>query len=151
MPADTTSVQAAEDLLGAVSALRRGSRRAAGPGPVFASLTGAQADVLRLLYRQPGLSVTTAATELGMAPNSVSTLVGCLCRAGLVQRVRRAPDRRVVRLELTADARNRMSAWRDRRCAALAGALERLDRPERDRLPEAVALLRRLADAMEAV
>ncbi|MEV5505328.1 MarR family winged helix-turn-helix transcriptional regulator [Streptomyces orinoci] len=157
MPAETatmavpTSAQPAEELLGAVSALRRASCRVAGRGPVFASLTGAQADLLRLLYRRPGLSVTAAATELGMAPNSVSTLVGCLCRAGLVRRVRRAPDRRVVRLELTPDAHRRMSAWRDRRCAALARALERLDRPERDRLPDAVALLRRLADAMEAV
>lgn len=149
MVADSSSVQVAEDLLGAVAALRRGSHRAAGPGPVFASLTGAQADVLRLLYRQPGVSVAGAAAELGMAPNSVSTLVSRLCETGLVERVRRAPDRRVVRLELTPAARHRMSEWRDRRSAALGRALGRLDPAERDRLPAAVALLRRVAEAME--
>ncbi|MFC4585412.1 MarR family winged helix-turn-helix transcriptional regulator [Sphaerisporangium corydalis] len=139
----------AEDLLASVVALRRASRRAAGRGPVFASLTGAQADLVRLLYLRPGLGVAAAAAELGMAANSVSTLVGRLTTAGLVRRTQADGDRRAASLELTDDARRRMSEWRDRRAAAVAGALARMDAGERERLAAAVEPLRRLADGVE--
>jgi DNA-binding MarR family transcriptional regulator len=139
----------AEELLGAVVALRRGSRRAAGRGPVFATLTGAQADLLRLLYRRPGLGVAAAAAELGMAANSVSTLVGQLTTAALVRRTQADGDRRAVSLELTDAARQKMSEWRDRRSAAVALVLARMDAAERDRLAAAVEPLRRLAESLE--
>ncbi|WP_405147093.1 MarR family transcriptional regulator [Sphaerisporangium sp. NBC_01403] len=139
----------AEELLAAVVALRRASRRAAGRGPVFASLTGAQADLVRLLYRRPGIGVAAAAAELGMAANSVSTLVGQLTAAGLVRRTRSDGDRRAASLELTDASRRRMSEWRDRRAAAVADVLARMDAAERDRLAGAVEPLRRLAEGLE--
>ncbi|MFJ2034034.1 MarR family winged helix-turn-helix transcriptional regulator [Streptosporangium sp. NPDC087985] len=139
----------AEELLGAVAGLRRGSRRAAGPGPVFASLTGAQADLLRLLYPRPGLRVGEAAAELGMAANSVSTLVGQLCAAGLMRRVRADSDRRGVSLELTDRARRSMSDWRDRRTTAVAAGLARMDPAQRGRLAGAIEPLRLLAEGLE--
>ena len=44
-----------------------------------------------------------AAAELGVAPNTVSTLVRQLADAGVLERVRDSADGRVVRLRLTPD------------------------------------------------
>src|SRR5205823_7097277 len=46
-------------------------------------VTHSEADLLRLLDRRPGLRVQDAALELGVASNSVSTLVKQLTRTGL--------------------------------------------------------------------
>ena len=43
-------------------------------------------EMLRLVGRQPGISVRAAATELGLAPNTASTLVSKLAADGLLIR-----------------------------------------------------------------
>jgi DNA-binding MarR family transcriptional regulator len=75
----------------------------------------------------PGtLGVADAAHELRLAPNTVSTLVGRLTAAGLLERARAVPDGRSVRLSVTDQARRRIAGWRDLRAELGAGALEQL-------------------------
>lgn len=138
----------AEQFLEAIGALRRQTRRVAGrPWPAVA-LSGAQVELVRLVRRQPGISVADAAAQLGVAPNTVSTLVRQLTDAGLLRRTSDTHDRRVARLRLTAAARRRVEHWRDRRTALAATALAGLSTADRAAIENAVPVIGRLASAL---
>src|SRR6185437_8234753 len=66
-----------EQLLDALGAFRRTLRRHVG-APFSPPLTSAQVELVRVVRREPGTSVAEAAEKLGVAPNTVSTLVGQL-------------------------------------------------------------------------
>ncbi|HVW17174.1 MAG TPA: MarR family transcriptional regulator [Solirubrobacteraceae bacterium] len=123
-----------EALIEQVADLRRGLRRQVAAPSLRSELTGAQAELLRLVRREPGISVGDAAARLRLAANTVSTLVRQLAGMGLLQRTSDPGDRRVGRLALTAQAAERLRAWRDARAEAMAAALERLDAADRDAL-----------------
>jgi DNA-binding MarR family transcriptional regulator len=140
----------ADELLDALSALRRAIRRDAARPEELRSLTGAQVELVRLLRRLPGLSVAEAAHELGLAPNTVSTLVRQLGEAGIVERRPDEDDRRVARLELAAPLRKRLEAWRDRRTESMEAALASLAGDDRARIVAAIPSLARLTEALDA-
>jgi DNA-binding MarR family transcriptional regulator len=146
---DETDLALAEELLRALGALRRGLLRC-GPDWPFGPLTGAQAELLRLVRREPGISVATAAAALKLAPNTVSTLVGQLAAADLLRREADAGDRRVARLHLTATAADRLGAWRDRRTHAVAEGLRALPAGQRDVLAHVVPALAALTHHLDA-
>ena len=138
-----------EELLDALSSIRRAIRRTSDRPAFLASLTGAQIELVRLLRRQPDLTVAEAAHELRLAANTVSTLVGQLAEAGVVARAVDATDRRVARLTLTPAIARKVDAWRDRRFEALGGALADLTDDDRRRVADALPALARLAEALE--
>ena len=138
-----------EDLLEAVSAIRRAVRRRVGRPVELSVLTGAQLELVRLLRREPGVSIADAAARLRVAPNTVSTLVGQLSDAGVLERRTDEVDRRVVRLTLNPGIRRRVDAVRDRRLDALGEAMSRLSPDERRLLDEATPVLLRLADELQ--
>ncbi|MDT4945764.1 MAG: hypothetical protein QOH14_2497 [Pseudonocardiales bacterium] len=148
MPARTGSdpeLALAEELFAAIGQLRRQTRRQAGrPWPV-ATVSGAQIELIRLLRRRPETSVAEAAAELGLAANTVSTLVGQLVTAGVLQRTPDPDDRRVARLALTAAAQRRVERWRDQRATLLAEALAGLSRDDRAALRRAAGIMTRLS------
>jgi DNA-binding MarR family transcriptional regulator len=146
---DEAELTLAEGLLRGIGALRRGLLRC-GPDWPFGPLTGAQAELLRLVRREPGISVTTAAATLRVAPNTVSTLVRHLSAAGLLRRDADASDRRVARLHLTATAERRIGAWRDRRAHAVAAGLRALPAEQRGVLTDVVPALAALTNHLEA-
>jgi DNA-binding MarR family transcriptional regulator len=135
----------ADDLLDALATLRRAIRRRAARPASLSALTGAQAELVRLLRRYPGTSIAEAAGALGVAPNTVSTLVRQLGDAGLVVRSVDRADRRVARLDLNPAVRRTVEAWRDRRLDALDEALATLSRGDRAALEAALPALSRLA------
>lgn len=139
-----------EETLGELGAalgdLHRVLRRTASQRTGRTALPDAQVEVLRLVQRQPGISVREAAERLGTAANTVSTLVGDLTSAGLLSRERDPGDRRTVRLELTDAARERMAAYGQHRRDLLGAALAQLDATDRERLLAAAPALSRLAD-----
>src|SRR3984957_7092748 len=98
---------AAADLLAAISAVRRTSRRAARHAWATEPLPTAQSELLRLIARRPGIRVADAAHDLRLAPNTVSTLVGRPGEEGLLRRERSLPDSRSVQLPITDKARRR--------------------------------------------
>ena len=137
---DTAEIVLADDLLVGIGALRRGLRHT-GPDWPFGPLTGAQAELLRLVRGEPGISVAAAAAELRVAANTVSTLVRQLSEVRLLVRTTDPTDRRVARLELTDAARDQLGRWRDGRVHALAAALAQLPDDQRHLLAEAVPVL----------
>ena len=141
---------AADTLLSTFARIRRAGRRHSGRPAELGSLTSAQLELLRLVRRRPGVSVADAARELGLAANTVSTLVRDLSEAGLLIRHVSAVDRRVARLELTAGIRGQIDAWRDRRVVALTAAIDELTDADRERLLDAVPVLERVAEQLEA-
>jgi len=122
--------------------LRRSTTRWLGRPP----LPDAQVEVLRLVERHPGISVKEAAERLGSAANTVSTLVGDLTDAGLLERSRDPHNRRVVRLRLTPAAYDRIAEVTAARRDLLLAALDRLDEPARRDVLRAGPHLRRLAE-----
>lgn len=139
----------ADELFAAIGVLRRTARRAAGRPWPLEELAGAQLELLRLVRRQPGVSVAEAASELGLMPNTVSTLVRQLVDAGHLIRSADPNDRRVARLSLSPSARQRTQRWRDQRTDLAATAIEALRPSDRAALARAIPALSQLALRME--
>jgi DNA-binding MarR family transcriptional regulator len=138
----------AADLLDAIGGIRRVVRRAA-RSRWDEPLPQAQSELLRLAAARPGISVAEAAHELRLAPNTVSTLVGRLAAAGLLDRARAASDGRSVRLFATDKGTRRISEWRDLRAELTARALRRLPAGDAEALAGAVPALLRLAERLD--
>jgi DNA-binding MarR family transcriptional regulator len=112
-------------------------------------LSEAQIELIRLVRIEPGLRVQDAAAGLGLAPNTVSTLVKQLAAAGSLERRPDRADGRVTRLFLTRAARARWALRRDRREAVIRAALGRLSAEERAAIAGALPALNRLVLVLE--
>ena len=140
MPADTAlSSDLTTGLFHTVGRFRRQLRRTAGGS--FAGVTQSQAELLRLVGRQPGISVREAAQELGLAANTASTLVSKLAADQLLVRTVDPDDRRIGRLRLTAPAQQLADETRAARRAALDVVLKQLSTEQIDDLTKGLAVL----------
>ena len=139
------SVERFVDVLGAT---RRQLRRTVGRPFPEPGLSAAQAELVRHVRRNPGCSVASAAATLGIAPNTVSTLVRQLADAGLLRRAPDPSDRRAARLTLTPAARQRLTRWRSRRLVAVREAWDALPAADRRALTAAVPAMQALAAAL---
>jgi DNA-binding MarR family transcriptional regulator len=142
---ESPSYVLADDLFDVLGLLRRRSRRLVGAPLPELELSGAQLELVRVIRRNPGVAVADAAALLGLAPNTVSTLVGQLVALSVVVRERDEQDRRVARLHLTSPAREAVERWRDQRAGAIASALESLGLEERTRIAHALPLIAEVA------
>jgi DNA-binding MarR family transcriptional regulator len=139
----------ADALLRETARIRRVGRRREGRPEELERLSGAHLELVRLVRRTPGVSVAQAAAELGLAANTVSTLVRRLSDDGLLVRRSDPADRRIARLELPRELARRAGAYRDRRLVALGAAIATLDADEQATIAAATALLARVADELE--
>jgi DNA-binding MarR family transcriptional regulator len=144
------SATAAADLLGAIGLLRRAARRSVHLAWRREPLAPAQSELLRLAASRPDITVADAAQELRLAPNTVSTLVGKLTTAGLLQRRRGATDGRTALLTVTDRTRKRLAEYRDLRAELAGQALAELSAADQRVLAAAVPALLRLAEGVEA-
>ena len=136
-------------LLPTLGAVRRTLRRVAGSAVSDDALTAAEREVVLLVGRRPGRPVSEVAQELGLAPNTVSTIVSRLVARGLVVRATDPGDRRVARLSLTPAAQESADAARVRRRQVLTAALHALDPAQVEQLRVGVAALAALAEQLE--
>jgi DNA-binding MarR family transcriptional regulator len=138
------------ELMRLTAGLRRISRRRVTAALGVEPLPEAQRELLLVVAANPGVGVAAAAAALGLAGNSVSTLVNALVDAGLLLRETDPNDRRAVRLSLTPAAARRLDAWRTARAALLGGALDKAGDEDRKAIEAALPALRRLLDALLA-
>lgn len=138
------------ELLAAISLVHRTARRAVRQAWADEPLSPAQSELLRLAASRPGIAVADAAQELRLAPNTVSTLVGKLTSAGLLQRSRSARDARTALLTATDAALQRLAQWRDLRADLAEQALAGLGAADQRRLAAALPALLRLAEGIGA-
>jgi DNA-binding MarR family transcriptional regulator len=124
-----------------VGRYRRQLRRSAGRGFDSTRLTESQSELLWLVARQPGISVSAAAAELGLVPNTASTLVSKLASSGLLVRTVGDTDRRVGQLRLAEPAQQIVDASRAARRALLSDALGELDGDQIEALTKGLEVL----------
>lgn len=125
-----TRADLAADVPRILGRFRRQVRRAAGTGYAPGQLSESQAELLRLVSHRPGVSVSVAAGELGLMPNTASTLVSKLSCAGLLEKTADPADRRISRLRLTESAQLVMDATAATRRAVLTDLLDGLDQDQ---------------------
>ena len=136
------------ELFSVVGRFRRQLRRSTGRGFDAAGLTESQSELLRLVGRRAGISVREAATELGLVPNTASTLVSKLTSDGLLIRTVDTDDRRVGRLRLTDSAQRIADESRAARRAALSAVLDELDAGQIERLTRGLEVLAEMTRRM---
>ena len=111
-------------------------------------ITQSESELLRLLARRPGIRVHDAASELGIASNSVSTLIKQLTRAGMLQRTADPLDGRAACLRLTPLAEEWVTQLGNAREQTLERALLELDEEDRRQLEQALPAIKRLSKAI---
>lgn len=151
MTATDTPVRRTElvnQLFGVVWRFRRQVGRRAGRVFDRPDIGTTQAEFLRLVSRHPGISVKEAAGRLGLAANSVSTVVTSLVKDDLLLREPDPGDRRVMRLRLPADAQALADATRRQRHTLVSEALDALHPDERADLERGLAVLAKLTDSL---
>lgn len=141
----------ADTLLPTLGAVRRTLRRVGGSAFGDDALTVAQREVVFMVGRHPGRPVSEVARELGLAANTVSTIVSRLVALGLVVRATDPVDRRVGRLSLSGSAQARADAARGRRRAVLAEALDTLPPAQVDQIRAGVDALAALVARLDAL
>ena len=136
-----TRADLVSEVFGVVGRFRRQLRRSTGSGFDATGLTEAQAELLRLVARRTDISVREAAAELGLVPNTASTLVSKLAADGLSSRAVDADDRRVGRLRLTVSAQHVADMSRAAGRAALSEVLDELDDDQIDALGRGLSVM----------
>jgi DNA-binding MarR family transcriptional regulator len=129
------------EVFGVVGRFRRQLRRSAGREFDSARVSEAQSELLWLVGRQPGISVSAAAAELGLVSNTASTLVSKLVAKGLLIRTVGETDRRVGRLRLAEPTQQIVDASRAARRALLSDVLGELDDDQIDALTKGLEVL----------
>jgi DNA-binding MarR family transcriptional regulator len=109
-----------------------------------------QLRVLSIIAHSRHVNMSRLAEALDVVPSSASRLCDRLEAAGLLRRVLDPRDRREVRLLLTASAKRLLEELRERRRAALAEVLERMNPAGRQELVRALAAFHAAATADEA-
>jgi DNA-binding MarR family transcriptional regulator len=136
-----TLIDPVTEVFRVVGRFRRQLRRSAGRGFDSNRLTESQSELLWLIGRQPGISVSAAAAELGLVPNTASTLVSKLVAKGLLVRTVGENDRRVGQLRLAGAAQQIVDASRAARRALLAEVLTELDDDQIEALTKGLEVL----------
>ncbi|OMC43832.1 MarR family transcriptional regulator [Mycobacterium sp. IS-1264] len=129
------------EVFGVVGRLRRQLRRSAGRGLDSGRLTESQSELLWLVGRRPGISVRRAAAELGLVPNTASTLVSKLVANGWLIRTVDETDRRACQLRLAGPTQQVIDASRAARRALMAEVLGELDDDQIESLTKGLEVL----------
>jgi DNA-binding MarR family transcriptional regulator len=139
----------ARALTDVVTRLRRALRTGIRTEWPWESLPMAQVELLQTLAERPPMKVGELASELHLAPNTVSGLVGQLIDGGLVARGGDPADRRVALLSVTARGHEKLAAWRIAHERRIGSALGKLPPDERADVVRALAALDHLVGHLQ--
>jgi len=104
-------------------------------------VSGAQVWILSAIAESPGITVSRLGEALSVHVSTVSNMLDKLAKGGLVERLRREDDRRVVNLQLTVKGQEVLSRAPQPLTGLVPHALEKLPEPVLIRLNEDLALL----------
>ncbi len=133
-----------------INRLRRVLRASIRSDYPWESLPMAQVEILQRLRQEPDLRVNDLATRHRLANNTVSVLVQQMVEAGLVARTADPGDRRAVRVRLTSDGLDMLTAWQRAHEHRLEHAMDQLDMTDRTAVVAALPALSRLVDQLDA-
>jgi DNA-binding MarR family transcriptional regulator len=123
-------------------ALGRLGRERARAGEV----TPQQAEALQLIAERGAMSTSSLAVMLGIDPSTASRNLGGLERRGYILRRRGADDGRQTDVRLTPRGKRTAEAVSFEWTTACALLIDRLPRPERQRIAEAIEALARVLE-----
>jgi DNA-binding MarR family transcriptional regulator len=109
-------------------------------------VTPQQAEALQVIAERGCVSTSSLAAVLGIDPSTASRNLAGLERAGLVSRRRDNDDGRQAEIRLTPLGKRTEDAVSSEWSFAYSSLLDRISRPERQRVAEALELLARLLD-----
>jgi len=141
MPRTATATATAARLRLVVTRLARRLRQHAD-----ATVSPTQLAALATIDRQGSLTLGELAGLEQVQPPTITAAVGRMEERGLVVRVRDLTDRRVARVEITAEGRRLLERSRSRKTAYLERRLEALTPDERATLDAAAAILERVLE-----
>jgi DNA-binding MarR family transcriptional regulator len=144
-----THIDLVSEVFGVVGRFRRQLRRSAGRGFESARLTESQSELLWLVGRRPGISVRVAAAELGLVPNTASTLVSKLVANGLLIRTVDETDRRACQLRLAEPTQQIVDASRASRRALMSEVLGELDNDQIEALTKGLEVLATMTQLLQ--
>jgi DNA-binding MarR family transcriptional regulator len=107
-------------------------------------ITPPQFNALLVLAETSGLTMGELCDHLYLACSTATDLIDRMERNGLITRERDTLDRRVIRLKMTPKGHQIIAEVMEARCRYLAGILERVDEPEKERLLESLKTLNSL-------
>lgn len=90
-----------KDIVGSIRKLIRSAYHEASKISRQFGITGPQSAILRNLLREGSLSSVALSRKLFVTPSNITGIIDRLEKKGLVERVRKKEDRRVVMLQLT--------------------------------------------------
>jgi DNA-binding MarR family transcriptional regulator len=149
MHAMKTRTDLVTEVFGVVGRFRRQLRRSTGRGLDSARLTESQSELLWLVGRRPRISVRAAAAELGLVPNTASTLVSRLVANGLLVRTVDETDRRACQLRLAEPTQQLVDASRAARRALMSEVLGELDGDQIESLTKGLEVLDMVARRLQ--
>jgi len=123
------SMNALRSIVRAIGGLSRASSK---------SVSGAQLFALRQIAATPGLTIGELAAQTLARQSSVSELTARLADRGYITRAASAEDARQVNLTLTAKGRRAIADSRSTAQERLIAGLQRLSKPHRKELAEAL-------------
>ena len=129
-------------LLVVARALGRLGRERARAGDV----TPQQAEALQLIAERGALSTSSLAIVLGIDPSTASRNLAGLERAGFIVRKKGAEDGRQTDVRLTPRGKRTAEAVTTEWTLAYTSLLDRIPRPERQRVADALEMLARVLD-----
>jgi DNA-binding MarR family transcriptional regulator len=124
--------------------LGRISRERARAGDV----TPQQAETLQLIAERGALSTSLLATALGIDPSTASRNLAGLERAGYITRKKGADDARQTDIRLTPRGKRTADSCGTEALHAMMSVMDRLPRPERAKIVEALETLAKTLEAM---
>jgi DNA-binding MarR family transcriptional regulator len=109
-------------------------------------LTPQQAEALQVIAERGCVSTSSLAVVLGIDPSTASRNLAGLERAGFVSRRRDNEDGRQTEVRLTSLGKKTADAVSNEWTLTYSSLLDRISRPERQRVAEALELLAQLLD-----
>jgi DNA-binding MarR family transcriptional regulator len=137
--ADSKTARALQVVARALGRLGRERARAG-------DVTPQQADALQVIAERGAMSTSSLAVLLGIDPSTASRNLAGLERAGFIVRKRGAEDGRQTDVRLTPRGKRTAESVSIDWSGAYTTLLERIPRPERQRVAEALELLARVLD-----
>lgn len=150
MPSRVTPGARARELTDVITRMRRALRRSIRLDYPWEARPMAQIEVLQMLQDTGPIRLRDLAERLNLAQSTVSSLVGRLLTAGLVQRATDQHDRRAARIQLTPAGQQHLGEWDDAHRQRLGRALRSLAAADRSKVQDALPALGRLADALNS-
>lgn len=150
-PDAAVSISEAHQVAEVITGLRRAFRASIRSDSSSDALPMAKVELLQALEESPEARVSDLAARLRLAQSTVSTLIGQLMDAGMVDRATDATDRRAARVSLSPAGKRQLCNWEHALDQRITAALVGMSPEDQEIISEALPALNRLAERITEI